>query len=61
MSLLVLCHPFGTFLVRVCNLTALFFRFYQYGFIGDHKMAAAEIGRIIIFSALDYSYALHGF
>ena len=46
--LLVLCHPFGTFFVRVCHVTALFFRVYRYGFIGDQNMAAASIGRIII-------------
>ena len=34
-GLLVLCHPFGTFFVRVCNVAALFFRVYRYGFIGD--------------------------
>ena len=49
--LLVLCHPFGTFFVRVCNVAALFFRVYRYGFIGDQNMAAASIGRIIIIGA----------
>ena len=53
--------PFGTFFVRVCNVAALFFRVYRYGLIGDQNVAAAAIGRIIIFGALDYSYALHGF
>ena len=48
---LVLCHPFGTFFVRVCNVAALLFRVYQYGFIGDQNMAAASIGRIIIIGA----------
>ena len=46
--LLVLCHPFGTFFVHVCNVAALFFRVYRYGFIGDQNMAAASIRRIII-------------
>ena len=49
--LLVLCHPFGTFFVRVCNVAALFFRVYRYSFIGDQNMAAASIGRIIIIGA----------
>ena len=47
----MLCLPFGTFFVRVCNVAALFFLVYQYGFIGDQNMAAAAIGRIIIFGA----------
>ena len=51
MRLLVLCHPFGTFFVRVCNVAALFFRVYRFGFIGDQNMAAASIGRMIIIGA----------
>ena len=49
--LLVLCHPFGTFFMRVCNVDALFFRVYRYSFIGDQNMATASIGRIIIIGA----------
>ena len=49
--LLVLCHSFGTFFVRVCNVDPLFFRVYRYGFIGIQNMAAASIGRIIIIGA----------
>ena len=49
--LLVLCHPFGTFFVRVCNVAALFFSVYRYGFIGDQNMASASFGRIIIIGA----------
>ena len=41
--LLVLCHSFGTFFVRVCNVDPLFFRVYRYGFIGVQNMAAASI------------------
>ena len=50
MRLLVLCHPFGTFFVCVCNVAALFF-VYRYGFIGNQNMAASSIGRIIIIGA----------
>ena len=49
--LLVLCHSFGTFFVRVCNVDPLFFRVYRYGFISVQNMAAASIGRIIIIGA----------
>ena len=44
----MLCHPFGTFFVRVCDVTALFFRVYRYGFCRRPDMAAMSIGRIII-------------
>ena len=47
-AFIVLCHPFGTFFVRVCDVTALFFCVYRCGFCRLPNMAAMSIGRIII-------------
>ena len=47
--LLVLCHPFGTFFVRVCVMLLRYSSmFIDMAFVGDRNMAAASIGRIII-------------
>ena len=46
--LLVLCHLFGTFFVRVCGVTSFSSMFYRYGFCRRPKMTAVSIGRIII-------------
>ena len=40
MRLLVLCHPFGTFFVRMCGVTSFSSVFYRYGF-----SSATENGR----------------